>query len=266
MNLKTLHNLFRGHKEGTWVMQFENCVALYKFIKEHDIKRVLDLGTGLGLSASIIGLALNEKGVDYHIDSIEQFDKCVDLAKKLIPEELQKNLTIHKSNAVVWQDPKTPVVNYSVYETIPEGDYDLIINDGPSFWAEGDYLVDLQNGTITKMLLEGRLRGGIDNLPHDWKEKGIDPGTFVIWDGRLSMLSLLERYYSENFELYRPANKDDMNILRRLDNEPKFQDEKLRALLETTTFFNEEKTISATDGTSAKSENETPFSGTGQTI
>ena len=228
MNLKQLHLTFREHPEGTWVMEFPNCVALYKFCKEHDIKKVLDLGTGIGLSAAFVALALNEKGADYHIDSIEHFDKCIKLAPKLIPQELQKNLTIHKSNAVVWYDPNTPHLAYSIYENIPEGDYDLIINDGPSFWKEGNYLMDFPNGTITKMMLEGKIK----------------PNTFVVWDGRLSMLSLLERYYSENFELYRPArpNQDDMNILRRLDNEPKFQDEKLKVMLETTTFFNEEET------------------------
>lgn len=232
MNLKTLYSLFKQSKESDWVMEFPNCVALYKFCKEHDIKRVLDLGTGIGVSSAFIALALNEKGVDYHIDSIEQFDKCVDLAPKLIPQELQKNLTIHKSNAVVWADPKAPTVLYSVYETLPpepENGWDLIVNDGPSFWRENDYLVDLPNGTITKLLLKGKIK----------------PNTFIVWDGRLSMLSLLEKYYSDNFEIYRPArpNQDDMNILRRLDNEPKFQDEKLKVMLEQTVFFNEKDNL-----------------------
>ena len=242
-NLKALHSSFRNHPEGVWVMDFTNCVALYKFCKEHDIKRVLDLGTGIGLSASIIALALNEKGVDYHIDSVEQFDKCVELAPKLIPKELQKNLTIHKANNVVWSDPNSPTVPYSTYDVLPEGDYDLILNDGPSFWRENNYLVDLPNGTVTKMLIEGKIK----------------PNTFIVWDGRISMLQLLEKYYSENFELYRPArpNQDDMNILRRLDNEPKFQDEKLKVMLETTTFFKDEKATITLDQQTSQGEDAT---------
>lgn len=243
INPKVLYNLFKSHPEGSWIMESPNAIALYKFCKEHDITRVLDLGTGIGASAAFIALALNEKGVDYRIDSLEQFDKCVDLAKKLIPEELQKNLTIHKSNAIVWYDPKTPTVPYSVFETIPDGDYDLIINDGPSFWSSNDYLVDLPNGTVTKMMLEGKIK----------------PNTFIVWDGRISMLSTLEKYYSDNFELYRPArqNQDDMNILRVLDVPPTFRDEKLKAMRETTTFFTNEKDIITTNQQTSQGEDAT---------
>lgn len=224
MNLKSLFSLFKDHPEGMWIMHYENCVALYKFVKEHDIKRILDLGTGIGVSSAICALALNEKGVDYHIDSVEQFDKCVDLAKKLIPKELQKNLTIHKSEVDVWNIPGVPYVNFSVYRDLPpepEGGWQLVINDGPSFWRDETHLIDLPNGTITKMLLADKIK----------------PNTFIVWDGRISMLAYLERYFSTNFEIYRAANQDDMNILRRLDNPPFFQDEKLKAMLEQTTFF-----------------------------
>ena len=235
-----------------WIMQYYNAVKLYKFCKEHDIKRVLDLGTGIGVSAAFVALALKEKGVDYHIDSLEQFDKCVDLAKKLIPKELQENITIYKANAVIWEDFNTPYLPYSVFDYIPEEDYDLIINDGPSFWAAGNYLIDLPNGTVTKMLLEGKIK----------------PNTFIVWDGRISMLSLLEKYYSDNFELYLASKpgQDDMNILKRKDNSIKFQDEKLKALLEETTFFNEKKTTFTTNGSTPQIENETIVSGTGETI
>lgn len=233
-----------------WIMQYPNTVALYNFIKEHDIKKILDLGCGIGVSASVCALALQDKGeTDYTIDSIEQFDKCVDLAKKLVPEELQKNLTIHKANTAVWQIPDAPNVNFSIYDSLPEGEWDLIINDGPSFWREKDYLVDLPNGTITKMLLEGKIK----------------PNTFVVWDGRISMLSLLERYFSTNFEIYQAANNNDMNILRRLDNPPFFQDEKLKAMQEQTTFFNE-KIIDSDNSEASSREDETVNSGTGETI
>ena len=251
MNLKALYSIFRNHSEGAYIMEFPNCVALYKFCKEHDVTKVLDLGTGIGASSAFVALALNEKGVDYKIDSLEQFDKCVRLAKELIPVDLQKNLNIIRTNVAIWQAPQAPSVNYSIFDSIPEGDYDLIINDGPSFWRENDYLVDLPNGTVSKMLLEGRLK----------------PDTFVVWDGRISMLSQLERHFSPNFELYRAAkpNQDDMNILRRLDTPPTFLDEKLKAMREKTTFFNEE-IISTIDSTPAFSEATASNTGTGQEV
>ena len=149
MKIESLYKLFKSHPESNYIMEYQNVVLLYKFIKNNPIKRILDLGTGLGLSASVCALALKDKGeTDYHIDSLEQFDKCIKIADKLIPLELKEHITIHKSETKVWQHPKIPYQFFSNYETLPEGDYDLIINDGPCFWLEGDTFVDLPNGTI----------------------------------------------------------------------------------------------------------------------
>lgn len=240
MNLKNLHDLFRNHPEGTWVMQPQNAQLLYRFVKNHPIKRILDLGCGIGLSSAICALAMKDKGkTEYHIDSVEQFDKCIKIAKDLIPEELQEHLTIHKSNTKVWSYEGIPYQFFSNYETLPEGDYDLIINDGPSFWAEGDKLIDLPNGTITEMLLQGRIK----------------PGTFVIWDGRESMLMFLERFFGSEersesvFELYRANQRgDDFNIIRRLDTPVVCRDYKLKLMREQTSFFkdNEENLLPRT--------------------
>lgn len=216
MKLESLYKIFAKGKDGYWIMEPANANLIYNFIKKHPIKRVLDLGTGIGTSAAVIALALKDKGeTDYHIDSVEQFDKCVKLANKLIPEELKEHLTIHKSEAEVWQTPNIPYQYFSTYETLPEGDWDLIVNDGPGPFMVDGHHIDVPNGTITKLLEQGKIKSG----------------AFVAWDGRLHMLKVLERYYSQNFFLYRPAQRgDDLNILERKDNPLTFFDDKLEEL------------------------------------
>jgi len=141
MNLKNLYNSFARHPEGNWIMQPRNAQLLYQFVKQYPIKKVLDLGTGIGCSAAIIALALKEKGeTDFHIDSIEQSDKCIKLANELIPEEFKKYITIHKADVVVWQTEKIPYQYFSIYKKLPEppeGGWDLLLQDGP-----GPFLID----------------------------------------------------------------------------------------------------------------------------
>lgn len=222
-----------------------NIQVLYNFVKNHPIKRVLDLGTGIGASAAIVALALKEKGADYHIDSLEQFDKCVKIAQTLIPKELQEHLTIHKSEVKIISFPEIPYHYFSSFSFIPEEDYDLIINDGPGPFLENDKLIDLPNGTIMEMLSR------------------IKSGAFVVWDGRSHMLKFLERYYADNFWLTRPRqqNSDNLNILERKDNPVLFKDTLLEDY-KTTVYFkdnedkkedNEKETSFTPDGAAASS-------------
>ena len=219
MELKTLYKLFKTHKEGSYVMESQNAVLLYQFVRKHPIKRVLDLGTGIGLSSAVCALAFLDKGEkEGHIDTVEQFDKCINLANELIPEELKPYITIHKSDVKVWQHSQIPHQFFSNYTALPEGDYDLIINDGPPYFMQNDVFVDLPNGTIT------------ENLDK------IKAGTFVAWDGRLLALQLLERYFADNFEIYRTNQRgDDFNILRRLDTTT-FRDDRLKIITDTGYF------------------------------
>lgn len=211
LNFKNLYQYFQQHPQGRWIMKYENAKQLYDFTKTYPIKRVLDLGTGIGCSASIMALALKEKNVEYHIDSIEQRDKCVKLATELIPKELMENIVIHKSNAILWHIEKIPYQYFSIYETLPEGDYDFILNDGPAPWQEGENCIELPNATIIKMLLEDKLKSG----------------TLIGWDGRISALNALERYFGGNFYLVESGQGTHFNIIERKDNPVKFEDERL---------------------------------------
>lgn len=222
MTLKTLYDLFQNHPEGHWIIQPPNPQLLYEFVKKHPIKRVLDLGTGIGCSTAIIALALKHKGeTDWHIDTVDQFDKCIKIAKELIPKELQENITFHKAEAVIWQYDKIPHQTFSVYDKLPEGDYDLILNDGPSPWLENECYVELPNATIMELLLKGKIK----------------KGCLIAWDGRLLAFGTLERYFSNNFYLFRPAQRnDDFNVLERKDNEVQFLDSRLENMKLSTYF------------------------------
>lgn len=136
MTLKSLYEYFKLNPESTWIMRWENAVNLYNFIKENNIHKVLDLGTGIGFSAAVAAMAFHDKGeTDWHIDSVEQYDKCIKIANKLIPEEFLKGISIHKSEPEAIQIEGILYQYFSVYKELPEqpeGGWDLICNDGPS--------------------------------------------------------------------------------------------------------------------------------------
>lgn len=217
LNLKNLYNFFASHPEGSWIMIWPNALDLYKFIKTHDIHNVLDLGTGIGLSASVVALAMREKGeTSYHIDSIEQYDKCVRLAEQLIPADLKANIKIHKVTPVVWTHESMPYQHFSTFDKIPDLKYDLIINDGPGPFVEGDKYVDLPNGTIQKMMFEDKLK----------------PGCFIIFDGRIPSLKTLDRYFGNNFYLIPRAGveRSDFHLLEKKDASIEIGDDKLEGI------------------------------------
>lgn len=232
MKLNNLYNIFSNHKEGKWVLQPPNPQLLYEFIKTHRIKKVLDLGMGIGCSSAIIAQALKDKGeTDFHIDGVENFDKCIKIANELIPSDLKEHITIHKSEAKIWYNDKIPYQPFSIFETLPENDYDFILIDGPGNWTEDGKYIEFPNGDVMKMLIENKIKAG----------------AYIAWDGRLQAFRLLERYYSDNFFLARPSQRDDFNVLERKSNELSYKDEKLENMKLAGYFANEKETITPPD-------------------
>jgi len=212
-------------------MQWPNAQRLYDFILKNPIERVLGLGTGIGLSDAVIALAWEHKGIKGHIDSIEQYDKCIKLANELIPVELKEYIEIHKSEPEVWSTPEIPYQFFSVYKTLPEppeGGWELICNDGPSPFMEGENYLDLPNGTIQKMILEDKIKVGIK----------------IIYDGRVVSLKILERYLGDNLSLlFIPPRGEDFVVLERNDKPLIVRDDKLDAMRNQTTYFSPAKSI-----------------------
>lgn len=222
MKLKELYQKFVSHPEGRWVINTFMAQKLYDFVKEKEVKNVLDLGTGIGCSTAILSLALKEKSEPYQIDGVEQSDKCIKLANELIPEDLKQNITIHKSEVEIWQTDKIPYHYFSTYKTLPQKDYDLIVVDGPSPILENGYFIDLPNGDIIKLLLND----------------GIKKDTYIIWDKRLVSLKFLERFFGENFWLLEAnIKRTGVHILQRKEGELKYEDAQLKMMKEETSYF-----------------------------
>lgn len=182
--LNELRRLFQG-AESNWIISFEDCVKLDKIIKKYKVKNILELGTGIGSSALSMAYSLPADG---HIDTVEQFEKCIKRAQQIIPSEYKKKIKFYHSDVEIFQPFK--YLNTLSYKELPKGDWDLIVIDGPSFKMEGDYLItSLPRGDIIRL---------IENL----KDK-----TFIYIDGSLVTRKLLKRFYSHCVNHYR---KEDL--------------------------------------------------------
>lgn len=250
MKLQALYGHFSRSPEGKWIMQPQNAVRLYKFIKDNPVKRVLEFGTGIGLSAAVIALAFRDKGEkEGVIDTLEQSDKCIRIATRMIPDELKQvaKINIIKTGVEVWNTPHIPHLNFSNYDKVPEGDYDVIINDGPSPFKEGEHYVDLSNGTIKRMLLEDKIK----------------PGTLIVYDGRIASFNLLERFFSKCFFLIKPsAGSSEFNVLERRDGPVKIFDSLLEGMTNLNYFNDEKENLHSDNGKTALSTPTSPDKGT----
>lgn len=210
LSLNALYQSFAKHKESSWVLKPENAKSLYEFVKTHNVKNVLDLGTGMGMSAAVVALALEEKKIEYKINTVEQYEKCYKLAQTEIPEELRKNITFHRTDSILWNHPEIPDQLFSNFKELPEGEFDLIIVDGPGPWLdENGRLIETPNGDVLKFHLENNIK----------------PGTFIFFDGRLKALAMLERFYPADFWLV-SGSGNRTHFLERCEGEPKFKDER----------------------------------------
>ncbi len=214
ISLNALYSLFAQHKERNWLMKPESAKALYSFVKRHEIKNVLDLGTGIGTSAAIVSLALKEKGTEHKIISLENFAKCFNLAQEIIPEEIKQNIEFRHTDAVLWEHPEIAATYLSIFKELPDEKFDLIIVDGPGIWLDDkERLIEIPNGDVLKLHSEGK----------------ITPGTTIYFDGRLKALGLVERFYGSDFFLLNEAN-DRINFLERKDTPVNFQDSKKKEM------------------------------------
>ncbi len=169
--LENLWIKFHDHPEGRWIMKIQSALRLYDLIKKYQPTQILELGTGIGCGTAIMATAIDNA----KIMTVEQNQKCIDIAKELIPYELKQNIHFEYC-PVGLMKAVDPFRSWSAFVAFQWNFPDLIVVDGPGpFMLKGD-LVNLPNGDIINFL---------------WVMK---PGTKIYVDGRKEAVALYKRF------------------------------------------------------------------------
>ena len=185
--IENLWLLFHSVEQGQWIMKVSNAVRLHEKLKELNPKHILELGTGIGCSTAIMAMTCPET----RIYSVEQNQKCIDIAKKLIPESLQERITFRKATPEVVTIPQVnPLVQWSMYKEFDWIDYDFILVDGPCGWKTKVKVGDKYWDTFAELP-----NGDIINLLPKMRE-----GTIIYVDGRKHATILYNRHLQNYLE------------------------------------------------------------------
>ena len=174
--LKEVYAVLKNSPEGKWIIGQNDALELYYLIKQFNPKNILELGSGIGASTAIMALA---QSTDGKVVSMEQFEKCVNIARRLIPQNLLPKINLIHSPAEAWKDERfSRYVYFSIYKNLPVhlGPFDFVLVDGPDYWLENGQLVNLPNGDLLKL------------MPH------LKPGCKIYVDGRKQAVALYKRF------------------------------------------------------------------------
>ena len=169
-------------------MKAGQIVRLSETVKKYNPKHILELGTGIGCSTAV--LAFSSEASIY---TVEQNQKCIEIAKKLIPATLQERIYFRKATPRVFIAPQVnPYVSWSCFEEfdVLKGGYDFILVDGPGPWMtkvevggkEWQTMAELPNGDVLNLLPK------------------MSEGTIVYVDGRKMATSLYNRHLGNYLE------------------------------------------------------------------
>lgn len=204
--IENLWTNFANTEQGSWIMKIQEVIRLHEKIKTFSPKQILELGTGIGCSTAIMAFTCP----DARIYTVEQNQKCIDIAKKLIPATLQERIYFRQANVQIVTVPQVnPFIHWSMYNDFDWIDYDFILVDGPGplltkvklgdkYW---ETLAELPNGDL------------INILPR------LKPGAIVYVDRRKMATILYNRhlctFYDNDKEVWE-------GYLEKLEDEPRF--------------------------------------------
>lgn len=215
--LEKLYRIFKNSEHGSWICGFDDFQKLHDLLGEIKPKRILELGTGIGAMTAILAAAAPEAT----INTVEQFDKCVQIAKELIPAELQERITFHQETPGIFRVAPIKHQVFQRYEKLPEGEFDFVVIDGPGPFLDMDeYLVDLPGGDFMQAI------------------KQTKPGAHFYIDGRKVMAGLMVRFFSGYLKVI--SDNSNNTLLKRInevDDSLKVADFKLHHMLEETDYF-----------------------------
>ena len=171
----------------------------------------MELGTGIGCSTEIMAFTCPNAS----IYTVEQNEKCIELAKQLISEKSKERIYFKYSIAGVMYPcfEVNPFINFLAYSTPYDWrNYDFILIDGPGpLMAKRK---DNKTNKIWKCLAE--LPGG-DLI---FLLSKMQEGTMVYIDKRQVMVNLYRRHLSAYLDLVE-KNKDEIiyTLFRRNDKQ-----------------------------------------------
>lgn len=172
-----LYALFRRSPRGKLILGEPEARALFRLVKKFAPKNIIDLGLGIGCSASIMALA----GKSATITSVEQSETYVGIARDLIPRELRDGIVPFVSEVDVFKiESLSRYLYFSGYARLPceRGPFDLVVVDGPGPFLKDGEFIKLPNGDL------------INLLPH------LAAGCKVFVDGRSKGVRVYKRYLS----------------------------------------------------------------------
>ena len=200
--IESLWLTFGKLDEGSWVLKPQEAILLHEKIKEFNPKQILELGTGIGCSTAIMAFSCPQA----RIYTVEQNQKCIDLAKKLIPTTLQERIYFRLSEPKVTRpiNQINPFMMWSIYGDYDWIDYDFIFVDGP-----GPFTVNVQGNQV----LAEQPNGDILFLLHKMK-----PGTIIYVDKRKHATILYDRHLCSTYNGEELIQK---GYLEKLETSPK---------------------------------------------
>lgn len=181
--LHALYDTFEISPEGSRIIEWRDAQKLSQLIRKYRPKHALEFGTGIGTASAVIADALPADGT---LTTIEQTEKYIRIARALMPQELQKKITMVFSEPRAFAIPTlSPYLYFSGYKTIPieRGPFDFVFVDGPDPWYENGKLVALPNGDLITL---------IPHLAH---------GCIVYIDGRKTAVEMYRRFCVDYFSL-----------------------------------------------------------------
>ena len=125
----------------------------------------------------------------FHVFSLDESSKFLKITKKRIPQMLTKHITLTQS--------KVKIIEYqnkfaTIYSKMPDASPDLIYLDGPS--------------TYLKKRLKGFSFNNISRFPMSadilYIEYFLEPGTFIIVDGRTANARFLKDHLKRKWKYY----------------------------------------------------------------
>ncbi len=174
-------------------IDFVDIARLHALITTRKCLNVLELGSGFSSLAIAHALRMNSNSYQgilpdslrrkkpWHLDSVDESEDWLKIAKSRISLELQPYVTFHFSHVSLGVFGDRPV---TYYHDLPNQAYDLIYIDGPSQYSHGesDWL-----GFSTAN--PGRMPMSADVLRI---EHFLQPGTLVLFDGRVANAGFFE--------------------------------------------------------------------------